>query len=111
MSVEKNEVYFTDTISYGTTGGQDEDSITFEMSRYNVDEWIILNEEKIKRDIGLCWKGTTNYWRCSGDGYVISACKKRIGKILNSGNDLSDKNFLLVFCGKNISMEKLKKLL
>jgi threonine dehydratase len=110
LSVEKNEVFFTDTISDGTAGGQDLDSITFEMCKDNVDEWILLNEEEIKSNL-LEFMEKEQQIIEGAAAMVIAACKNRINKKIENEEDLKDKNFLLIFCGKNISINKVKKLL
>lgn len=110
LDPEDNEVTDEETISDGTAGGIDKDTITFELCKNNVCEWELIEEDEIKYDLKEFIKNEQQIIEGSS-AITISAVKKRIlNKYINE-RDLSNKNFLLVFCGRNISLDKLKKII
>ena len=110
LDPEKNEVKDEETISDGTAGGIDKDTITFDLCKNNVFDWELIEEDDIKKDLKEFIENELNIIEGSS-AITISAVKRRILKNHFNDKDLKDKNFLLLFCGRNISIEKLKKVL
>jgi len=110
LDPEKNEVKDEETISDGTAGSMDEDSITFDLCK-NIFDWELIDEDEIKKDLKEFIENEQQIIEGSA-AMTISAVKRRIIKnLLDDSNLVSNKNFLLVFCGRNISLEKLKKII
>lgn len=110
LDPEKNEVKDEETISDGTAGGIDKDSITFDLCRDYVSEWELIDDDEIKKDLKEFVENEQHIIEGSA-AITISAVKRRVLNVYLNDEDLKDKNFLLVFCGRNIGIEKLKKVL
>jgi threonine dehydratase len=110
LDPEENEVKDEETISDGTAGGIDKETITIDLCKNNVFEWELIEESEIKNDLKEFIENEQQIIEGSS-AITISAVKRRILNYIIDDRDLSKKNFLLVFCGRNISLEKLKKII
>jgi threonine dehydratase len=91
------------TLSDGTAGGVEMDSITFKFCRDLVDEYITVTEEEIKESLREFIQ--IHHMLIEGSAAVaIAACKKE-------GRQFAGKNVVAVVCGGNISLETLKSIL
>ncbi len=97
------EVPHTETLSDGTAGGMDEDTVTFPLCRDNLDLLELVTEEEIAdafRDIFV-----HEHLLVEGAAAVtLAALRKQAGRF-------KGKTVVLVMCGANISPEVVKGLL
>lgn len=91
------------TLSDGTAGGIDKDSITFEICRKYIDDFILVNETEIADGMRFVIENHRQIVEGSA-GVTIAAFKKESEKF-------ADKNTALIMCGGNVSFEKLKKIM
>jgi threonine dehydratase len=91
------------TLSDGTAGGMDLDSITFEPCRDYVDEWILVSEE----EIAVCMRKflQSQHQLLEGSAGVALAAVERARETLQ-GQTVG-----AVICGANISLDTLKTIL
>jgi len=91
------------TISDGTAGGVETGSITFPLCRDLVDNFVTVTEEEIisslKKFISI------HHMLIEGSAAVA------IAALLKNQEDWTGKNVVIVLCGANISMDKLKEVL
>jgi threonine dehydratase len=91
------------TLSDGTAGGVEPDSITFGLCRDLVDDFETVTEEEIKS--GLRQYLQAHHMMIEGSAAVaIAACLKQKDR-------LAGKNVVVVLCGANISLQTLKQIL
>ncbi len=91
------------TLSDGTAGGVEPDSITFDLCRELVDNFETVTEEQIKA--GLRQYLQIHHLMIEGSAAVaIAACIKHKER-------LAGKNVVVVLCGANISLQTLKAIL
>jgi threonine dehydratase len=84
------------TLSDGTAGGIEADSITFEPCRRYVDEWVLVGEDEIREGIKLIFEEHR---------YVIEgAAGVVVASFLKLRDRLAGKNVVLVICGGNIEV-------
>ncbi len=91
------------TLSDGTAGGVEPESITFELCRMLVDEWILVPEEEIAAAMRCFIE--THHMLIEGSAAVALAALARAG--CNSGNG----NNLVLLCGANVSLPTLRSVL
>ena len=91
------------TISDGTGGGIEDNSITFAPCRKFVDEWITVTENEIKES--LVEFMDTHHMLIEGAAAVSIAAYLKIQK------RLSGKNVVIVLCGANIGVKTLREIL
>lgn len=91
------------TISDGTAGGIEKDSITFEACQKYVDEFIILTEEEIMAAMTLML-GKENI-------LVEGAAALPVAALIKTNSRFIDKSIILIITGKRISWNKLKCIL
>ena len=91
------------TISDGTAGGVEENSITFDICCKNIDKTVLLTESEIKHAMLLYIKNERKLLEGAAGTAVAVLEKKR--------KELKGKNVGVVICGGNISMEDLKEIL
>ncbi|XP_064608125.1 L-threonine ammonia-lyase-like isoform X2 [Liolophura sinensis] len=106
-SVKSGRVIFEesgDTLSDGTAGGIEENTVTFDICKEHVDQWILVNEESIARAI---------YFVIQKHHKVIEgAAGVAVAAYLNNLHMFSMfKNVVIVICGANISIDKLTDIL
>lgn len=91
------------TLSDGTAGGVDLDSITFEMCRDQVDEWISVGEEEIRSSLRE-FIGA-EHMLIEGSAAVAVASVSKVSE------RFAGKNVAVVLCGANIGTSVLKNVL
>lgn len=97
------DVTETSTLSDGTAGGIDKDSITFEICQKYIDDFILVNEDEIADGMRFAIENHRQIVEGSA-GVTIAAFKKESEKF-------AGKNTALIMCGGNVSFEKLKKIM
>ena len=91
------------TISDGTAGGVEAGSVTFEMCQEVVDHMVLLTEQEIQDGIiQLIEKERI---------LVEGAAGTAIAALIKKKNDLRGKRVGIIVCGRNISLEVLRKIL
>jgi threonine dehydratase len=91
------------TLSDGTAGGVEPDSITFELCRDLVDDYETVTETEIKESLRQYLQ--VHHILIEGSAAVaLAACVKQ-------GDRLAGKNVVVILCGANISLETLKGIL
>lgn len=91
------------TLSDGTAGGLEPNSITFELCRDLVDEYETVSETEIKQSLRQYLQ--VHHILIEGAAAVaLAACLKQ-------GDRLAGKNVVVILCGANISLETLKEIL
>ena len=90
------------TLSDGTAGGVEEDSITFGLCQQLIDEAVTVSEEDIKR--ALKDFITTHHMLIEGAAAVVLAAYEKLKPSLAG-------NIVLILCGANISPDDLKQVL
>ena len=91
------------TLSDGTAGGVEPDSITFELCRDLVDGYETVTETEIKD----CLRQYLRYHHIMIEGAAAVA----LAAFLKQSVRLTGKNVIVVLCGANISLETLKSIL
>jgi len=91
------------TLSDGTAGGVEPDSITFDLCRDLVDDYEAVTEAEIKDSLRQYLQ--THHMLIEGSAAVaLAACVKH-------GDRLAGKNVVVILCGANISLETLREVL
>ena len=91
------------TLSDGTAGGVEPNSITFELCRDLVDDYETVSETEIKESLRQYLQ--VHHIMIEGSAAVaLAACVKQGGR-------LAGKNVVVILCGANISVETLKGIL
>ena len=91
------------TLSDGTAGGIEADSVTFPLCRALVDEWVLVSEEEIVD--GMRMSINEAHQLVEGAGGMTLAAAKKVATHYPGGN------IVVVLCGANISAEKLASVL
>jgi threonine dehydratase len=91
------------TLSDGTAGGVEPGSITFELCRQLVDEYVTVREDEIKENLRLFME--THHMLIEGAAAVA------VASYLKTGDRFAGSNVVIVICGANISPETLKEVL
>jgi len=91
------------TLSDGTAGGIEHGSITFELCKKFVDDYILVNENEIKKAMKLIL----------GKHHLVieGAAGVTVASLIKEKNKFKNKNIVLVICGGNITLDKLKDIL
>ncbi|MDF1664704.1 MAG: threonine/serine dehydratase [Planctomycetota bacterium] len=107
LSVEKGEVVIIDepqdTLSDGSAGGLESESITFDICRQNVDEYILVSEDQIASAITFM---VTKHHKI-----IEGAAGVAIASFMKDAKRFKGLNVVIVVCGSNISTEKLREIL
>lgn len=90
------------TLSDGTAGGIDHDSITFDICKQVVDEYVLVSEEEIMEAMRIALK--KHHMVIEGSAGVA------IASILKSKDKFKGKKVVAVLCGCNVSDNVLKKM-
>ena len=90
------------TISDGTAGGIEENSITFEYCKKFVDDFKLVSETEIKQSIKLMLK--------HHHMLVEGAAALTISSLLKFKEEFHDQNVILIVSGAKISLENLKEI-
>ncbi|MEL7530392.1 MAG: threonine/serine dehydratase [Bacteroidota bacterium] len=89
------------TISDGTAGGMEHDSITFGLCQRFVDDYIMVSEEEIRA--AMLFLLEKHYYLVEGAaGLSIASLRKQAA-------DFRGKKVVLVLCGRKIGLDKLQK--
>jgi len=103
-SVEAGEILDLEsgrTLSDGTAGGIEADSITFPMNEAIVDDWVSVDEPAIA-------EAMRRYM--NDEGHIIEgAAGVAIAAMIERQDEISGKNTVVVICGGNISDEVLEQ--
>ncbi len=91
------------TLSDGTAGGIEAGSITFELCRKLVDEYVTVTEDEIKQSLRLFME--------AHHMLIEGAAGVAIASYLKLGERFAGKNVVIVICGANIGLETLKEVL
>lgn len=97
------EVASKPTLSDGSAGGFEKDSITFPLCQKLVDEFILVSEEEIKEAI----RAMFHRHRKIVEGSAAVA----VASMLKEPQRFEEATTVIVICGANISAEKLKHIL
>lgn len=97
------EVESKPTLSDGSAGGFEPDSITFEMCKELIDDFILISEDEIKEAIRSVIKHHSKLIEGSAGVAVAS--------VLKNPEQFTDQTTVIVVCGANISTEKLQTVL
>jgi len=97
------EIDVFDTLSDGTAGGIESDSITFEPCSQLVDDWVSVSESEIVT--GMRWIFEHHGLKVEGAAAVV------IAAYLKQARQLAESCTALVMCGGNIDEDKFKALL
>lgn len=107
LSVEQGEVVVIedalDTLSDGSAGGLEEDSITFELCRNLVDEFLLISEDQIAQAI--------RYMAHNHHKIIEGAAGVALAGLLNNTDKFSGANVGIIICGANISMDKYRSII
>lgn len=107
LSLEKGEIVelpeFIDTISDGSAGAMEPDSITFPICQKIVDDCILVSEEEIKAAL----KFVVHQHKKIVEGSAAVT----VASLLKNKEKFKGATVVLVMCGGNIDMEKLKKII
>jgi threonine dehydratase len=91
------------TLSDGTAGGIEAGSITFDLCRTLVDQYVTVSEEAIKESL-LLFIGAHHM-------LIEGAAGVAIASYLETRERFAGKNVVIVICGANISLETLAEVL
>ena len=91
------------TLSDGTAGGIEKNSITFELCQRYVDQFILVSEEEIANAIKFMLQ--------KHQMVVEGAAGVTIAAYLQEKEQFEGKNVVLVICGGNIAFEQLRNIL
>ena len=92
-----------DTLSDGSAGGVEEGSITFDLCNNLIDDFCLVSESEIAKQI----KDSHNYDKIVIEGSAAVA----IASALKMKEKFKNKNIAIIICGGNIGSETLKSLL
>jgi threonine dehydratase len=107
LSVEKDEVVmldeYIDTLSDGSAGGLEEDSITFDICKKVIDQYELVSEEDIAAKI--------KYMVDKHHKIIEGAAAVALAAFMNSASEFQNQRVVIVICGANITTDKLKGLI
>ena len=91
------------TLSDGTAGGVEKDSITFPLCSGLIDEAVLLTEEEIKKAMVLYMAHENQMLEGAAGTAVAALIKKQV--------ELKGKRVAVVICGGNISLDTLRRVI
>jgi threonine dehydratase len=91
------------TLSDGTAGGVEAGSITFDLCRELVDDYVTVTEEEIADSL--------RFFIESHHLLIEGAAAVAVGSYLKTRQQYAGQNVVIIICGGNISLETLKKVL
>lgn len=91
------------TLSDGTAGGMEPDSITFDMCKAWVDDYIVVSEEEIKA--GLRFLLEKHYFMVEG------AAALSVASLLQQKERFKGKQVVLILCGRKLGLETLREII
>ena len=95
------ELHSEPTLSDGTAGGIEADAITFPLNRLVVDEFVLIEEQRIAEAMQL-------FMESEGD-IIEGAAGVAIAGLLELGESVRGQNVVVIVCGGNISQQKLEQ--
>jgi len=91
------------TLSDGTAGGIEPDSLTYDLCRKYVDRFIIVSENEIKEALKLVFEK---------EHFLIEgAAALSVAALMKENKDFVKKNVVLILSGAKLSLESLKQIL
>lgn len=107
LSVEAGEVVVLDegqdTLSDGSAGGLEKGSITFDLCRDLVSDFVLVSEEEIAEAI--------RFMVDEHHKIIEGAAGVAIASFLKTGERFAGQDVVIIICGANIATDKLKKVL
>ncbi|SHE38794.1 L-threonine ammonia-lyase [Fodinibius roseus] len=100
---EYRETASKETISDGSAGGFEADSITFDLCKKLVDDFILVSEEEIASAI----RSVIKYHHKIIEGAAAVA----VASLLKKRSQFKNQTTVVIVCGSNIPHEKLQKIL
>ncbi|XP_070541013.1 L-threonine ammonia-lyase-like [Ptychodera flava] len=89
-----------DTISDGTAGGVEENSVTFDICKSCVDKWVLVSEDEISEAV---------YFMIEHHHKIVeTAAALTVAAFLKTAEEYKSQNVVLVISGSNISVERVK---
>ena len=92
-----------DTLSDGTAGGVEQDTVTFAQCQHGVDEWFTVSEEEIQ--LRLCHFIQNQGQLIEGAAAVATA------GLIQHQRSLQGKNVVVILCGANIGLANLSRVI
>jgi len=92
-----------ETLSDGSAGGFEEDSITYDICKHLVDDFFLVSEDEIKRGIKTI---LTKHSKL-----IEGAAGVAVASFMQNVEQFKNQRSIIVICGANISSEKLKSIL
>ncbi|HIC89909.1 MAG TPA: threonine/serine dehydratase, partial [Anaerolineae bacterium] len=89
------------TLSDGTAGGVEADSITFDLCRELVDDYVTVTEDEIRESLRMFME--THHMMIEGAAAVS------IASYLKMRDDFTGKNVIIIICGANIGLDTLRQ--
>ena len=107
LSVQRDKVVILDnpkeTLSDGSAGGLEKDAITFEICKELIKEYILVSETEIANAIRIVVE--KHHKIIEGSAGVSVAC------FIKNVREFKGQRIVIIICGANISIEKLKEVL
>jgi len=97
------EIESLPTLSDGTAGGVEKDSITFQLCSEFVDESILVSEDEIKKAMILYIQNESQL--------LEGAAGVAVGALIKMRDELKGKKIGVVICGGNVSIETLRRVI
>jgi threonine dehydratase len=91
------------TLSDGTAGGIEQDAVTFALCRKYVDDYVLVSEPEIAAAMRLILEHEN--WLIEGAAGVA------VAGFLRQRENFFGKNVVLLLCGRNIGLEKVREVL
>ncbi len=91
------------TLSDGTAGGMEADSLTFELCQENIDRFVLVSERQIAESMRLVIE--------HHHMLIEGAAAVPVAAFLEERERQSGKNVVLVLCGANVSADVLRRVL
>lgn len=91
------------TLSDGTAGGIEQDAVTFALCRELIDDYVLVSEQEIAEAMRLIL--SQENWLVEGAAGVALA------GFLQQQKKYRDKNVIILICGRNIGLEKIREVL
>lgn len=93
----------TETLSDGSAGGFEMGSVTFEICKRLIDDYILVSENEIRNAIRLMVD--------KHERVIEGAAAVSVASLIKRRDMFLNKDVVIVICGKNISAKKLEKIL
>jgi threonine dehydratase len=94
-----------DTLSDGTAGGMESDSITFDLCKRYVDDWILVDEDEIKNAMKLIFDRHRLVIEGSA-GVTVASFLQRLDQFKWKKDD----NVVLIICGGNVDINTFRQI-